>query len=179
MCLREDSFRSPAPCPRPATPADEPVRASRRRPRTPTYEGSGLPFGGSYPTREESWAAMSVKIRDRPSELAGDGLAWFAATIPCENRPRAGPGTTMYRRTEDRSTGRLVYALNRYEFAPGSHKKVPVEHRPGPDDGAAQRVASQPGASSPQPRSDLGSSPHDAGQLGNLPPKAQELLQAP
>lgn len=173
----------PIPAPRP--PAGEPVRASRRDgPRTTTYEGAGLPLGGSYPTREESWAAMSAKIRDRLSELAGDGLAWFAEHDPSanENRPRAVVlGTRALCIAEPRidSTGRPVYALNRYEFAPGSHKKVPVEHRPGPDDGAAQRVASQPGESLPQPKSDLGLSPHDAGQLGNLPPKAQELLQAP
>ena len=94
---------------------------------------------------------MSAKIRDRLSELAGDGLAWFAEHDPSasENRPRVVLGTRALCIAEPRidSTGRPVYALNRYEFAPGSHKKVPVEHRPGPDDGVAQRVASQPGAS--------------------------------
>jgi hypothetical protein len=72
-----------------------------------------------------------------------------------------------------------VYVLNRYEFAPGSHKKIPVEYRPGRDDAPAQRVVPQAGASLPQPASELGLSRSEAGQLGNLPPAAQELLQAP
>ena len=39
--------------------------------------------------------------------------------------------------------------------------------------------AAQPGASLPQLAGDLGLSSREAGQLGNLPPAAQELLQAP
>src|SRR5687768_15538020 len=113
----------PIPAPRP--PAGEPVHANRRDgPQTTTYAAAGLPLGGSYPTREESWAAMSAKIRDRLSELAGDGLAWFAEHDPSasENRPRAVVlGTRALCIAEPRidSTGRPVYALNRYEFAPG------------------------------------------------------------
>jgi hypothetical protein len=77
------------------------------------------------------------------------------------------------------STGRPVYVLNRYEFVPGTHKKIPVEYRPGLHESAKPRVASQPGGPLPQPESDLGLSLREAGQLGNLPPMAQELLQAP
>ena len=42
-----------------------------------------------------------------------------------------------------------------------------------------QRVAAQPGASLPKRKSELGLSSQETGQLGNLPLKAQELLQAP
>jgi hypothetical protein len=170
--------------PAPRTPSSEPARASRRDgPRTPTYQGSGLPLGGGYRSREKSWAAMSAKIRDRLAELAGDVLEWFTEENPSssENRPRAVVlGTRAFCIAEPRidSTGRPVYVLNRYEFVPGSHKAIPVEHRPGRDDAAAAPRVTQPGASLPQP-SDLGLTPRDAGQLGNLPPKAQELLQAP
>ena len=103
------------------------------------------------------------------------------STIPTasENRPRAVVlGTRALCIAEPRidSTGRPVYALNRYEFAPGSHKKVPVEHRTGPRrrGGTAGRIPT--GRIFAAAQSDLGLSPHDAGQLGNLPPKAQELL---
>jgi hypothetical protein len=127
---------------------------------------------------------MSAKIRERLAELAGDVLEWFAEHDPSssEHRPRAVVlGTRALCIAEPRidSTGRPVYVLNRYEFAPGSHKKIPVEYRPGRDDAPAQRVVPQAGASLPQPASELGLSRSEAGQLGNLPPAAQELLQAP
>jgi len=127
---------------------------------------------------------MSAKIRERLAELAGDVLEWFAEHDPSssEDRPRAVVlGTRALCIAEPRidSTGRPVYVLNRYEFAQGSHKKIPVEYRPGRDDAPAQRVVPQAGASLPQPASGLGLSRSEAGQLGNLPPAAQELLQAP
>jgi hypothetical protein len=172
----------PVPTPRP--PAGEPVRANRRDgPRPPTYQGSGLPLGGSG-TREKSWEAMPAKIRDRLAELAGDVLEWFTEhdSSSSEDRPRAVVlGTRALCIAEPRidSTGRPVYALNRYEFAPNSHKRIPVEYRPGRDDAAAPRVAPQAGVPLPQPTRDIGLSRSEAGQLGNLPPAAQELLQAP
>jgi hypothetical protein len=127
---------------------------------------------------------MSAKIRDRLAELAGDVIEWFAEHDPSsgENRPRAVVlGTRALCIAEPRidSTGRPVYVLNRYEFAPGSHKKIPVEYRPGRDDATTRQVAPQAAASLPRPTSDLGLSRSEAGQLGNLPPAAQELLQAP
>jgi hypothetical protein len=130
---------------------------------------------------------MSPKIRGRLAELAGDVIEWFASQDPYarENRPRAVIlGTRALCIAEPRidATGRLVYELNRYEFVPSSHKTVPVEHRPGPSGGVtprAPRVAAQPGAPLPQVGSELGLSLRETGQLGNLPPTAQELLQAP
>jgi hypothetical protein len=126
---------------------------------------------------------MSAKIRDRLGELAGDVIEWFTEeqSSSVENRPRAVVlGTRAFCIAEPRidSSGRPVYVLNHYEFVPGSHKTVSVEHRPGRDDTAASRAAPQQGVSLPRP-SDIGLTRQDAGQLGNLPPKAQELLQAP
>jgi hypothetical protein len=172
------------PVPAPRTASSEPARASQRDgPPTPTYQGSGLPLGSSRPTREETWAAMSAKIRDRLGELAGDVLEWFTEeeSSSVENRPRAVVlGTRAFCIAEPRidSAGRPVYVLNRYEFVPGSHKKIQVEHRPGRDNVAAPKAAAGAKGPLPQP-SDLGLSTRDAGQLGNLPPKVQELLQAP
>ena len=174
MSRQEDSFLSLA----------TRSRANRRDgPRPPTYQGSGLPLGGGSTTREKNWEAMSAKIKERLAELAGDVLEWFAEndSSSSEERPRAVVlGTRALCIAEPRidSAGRPVYVLNRYEFAPGSHKKIPVEYRPGLDD-APRRVSPQAGSSLPQPPSELGLSPGEAGQLGNLPPAAQELLQAP
>ena len=41
------------------------------------------------------------------------------------------------------ATGRPVYEMNRYEFVPGSHKTVPVEHRPGLSGVVTPRVANR------------------------------------
>ena len=128
---------------------------------------------------------MSAKIRDRLGELAGDVLEWFTEeeSSSVDDRPRAIVlGTRAFCIAEPRidSARRPVYVLNRYEFVPGTHKAIPVEYRPGRREGATPRGdAQQQGASLPQPESDLGLSPREAGQLGNLPPMAQELLQAP
>jgi hypothetical protein len=127
---------------------------------------------------------MSAKVRGRLAEIAGDVLEWFAEQASSgEDRPRAVVlGTQALCIAEPRidSVGRPVYVLNRYEFVPGTHKAIPVEYRPGRHDGAAPGGGAPPaGASLPQPESDLGLSSREAGQLGNLPPMAQELLQAP
>ena len=126
---------------------------------------------------------MSKTIRGRLAALAGEVLEWFAEQDSSgESRPRAVVlGTQALCIAEPRidSTGRPVYVLNRYEFVPGTHRKIPVEYRPGKQETAKPRDARQPGGSLPQPESDLGLSLREAGQLGNLPPTAQELLQAP
>lgn len=137
-----------------------------------------------YPLRDESWAAMSAKIRERLAELAGDVIEWFARHDPysAETRPRAVVlGTRALCIAEPRidTGGRAVYELNRYEFVSSSHKTIPVEYRPRSQIRETPREAAQPRASLPQSASDLGLSSREAGQLGNLPPAAQELLQAP
>lgn len=167
------------------TPSGEAVRENRRTgPRPSTYRGSGLPLDDRYPSREESWAAMSAKIKSRLAELAGDVIEWFASADPysSENRPRAVLlGTRALCIAEPRidATGRSVYELDRYEFVPGSHKAIAVEHRPGRHDAAVGKVAPQTGPFVQQATTELGLSSRETGQLGNLPPKAQELLQAP
>ena len=171
--------------PSPRTSSGEPVRSSGRgTPRAPLYQGSGLPLDDRIPSRDESWAAMSAKIRDRLAELAGDVVEWFASSDPyaAENRPRAvvlGKRALCIAEPRIDSSARAVYELNRYEFVPGSHKAIPVEHRPSSGGVASPRGASRPGGSLPQTKNQLGLSSRDMGQLGNLPPKAQELLQAP
>jgi hypothetical protein len=173
------------PVPTVRAPSGEPLRTGRRDASRPsTYQGSGLPLDDRYPSRDESWAAMSAKIRGRLAELAGEVIEWFASHDPysSENRPRAVVlGARAFCIAEPRidAAGRPVYELDRYEFVPGSHKTVPVEHRPGQGAVAAPRVASQPRAPLPKPASELGLSSRETGQLGNLPPTAQELLQAP
>jgi hypothetical protein len=173
------------PVPTPRAPSGAPIRRNRSGASRPsTYQGSGLPLDDRYPSRDDSWAAMSAKIRERLAELAGDVIEWFASRDPysSENRPRAVVlGTRALCIAEPRidATGRSVYELNRYEFVPGSHKTVRVEHRPGRSGSSAPRVAHKPRANLPRPDNELGLSSRETGQLGNLPPTAQELLLAP
>jgi hypothetical protein len=171
-----------APAPR-SSSAEPPVARQPGKPRPTTHQGSGLPLA-DRPTREESWAALSVKMRDRLAELAGEVIEWFARHDPSygEHRPRAVVlGTKALCIAEPRidTTGRPVYELNRYEFVPGSHKTRRVEHRPRRNVSGEPRPSAQPGASLPRRENDLGLSLRESGQLGNLPPAAQELLQAP
>jgi hypothetical protein len=173
------------PVPTPRTPSGGSLRTSRRGASRPsTYQGSGLPLDDRYPSRDDSWAALSAKIRERLAELAGDVIEWFASYDPysSENRPRAvilGSRALCIAEPRIDASGRAVYELNRYEFVPGSHKTLSVEHRPGPGGGVAPRAARQPRANLPRPESELGLSSRETGQLGNLPLTAQELLQAP
>jgi hypothetical protein len=152
-------------------------------PRAPIHHGSGLPLDDSLPSRDESWAAMSVTIRGRLAELAGEVIEWFAwHDISSAERPRAvvlGTRALCIAEPGINAAGRAVYELNRYEFVSRSHRIVPVQHRPGPSGGAAPIARTQSSSSLPQPASDLGLSSDEKGQLGNLPPTAQELLQAP
>ena len=177
------------PVPTPRTPSGEPLRASRRGgSRPPTYQGSGLPLDDRYPTRDDSWAAMSAKIRGRLAELAGDVIEWFAWQDPysSENRPRAVVlGTRALCIAEPRIDSRdaRVYELNRYEFVPGSHKTIPVEHRPGRGGGAgnegrtpvAARRCRSPRVSSGCRRRKRGSS----GTFPRMPKSSCKHLLAP
>ena len=173
------------PVPTPRTPSGEPLRKTRSGASRPSaYQGSGLPLDDRYPSRDDSWAALSAKITERLAELAGDVIEWFASYDPYsnENRPRAvvlGSRALCIAEPRIDATGRPVYELNRYEFVDGSHRTIPVEHRPGAGGGEAPRVASQPRANLPRPNSAIGLSSRETGQLGNLPPRAQELLLAP
>ena len=87
----EDSFHSPAILsPRSRTPSGEPLLETRSGDRPSTYQGSGLPLDDRYPSRDDSWAALSAKMRDRLAELAGDVIEWFARhTLPPQTLGRA------------------------------------------------------------------------------------------
>jgi hypothetical protein len=115
-------------------------------------------------------------------DLAGGIIEWYAhrdSSDP-EGRPYAvvfGDRGLSIAEPRINTEHRPVYAISAYLLDPGSLRHVPVEHRPPP-----HVVTTPPGsavASGHPGVHDLGLSPTSRGLLGNLPQRAQELLQAP
>ncbi|MFD0900016.1 hypothetical protein [Actinomadura sediminis] len=127
-------------------------------------------------TRTDHWAAIGVRTRQRLAELSGTAIEWFANTDASSGDGRGyavtfGEAGLSIAEPRVNTEHRPVYAISSFLFAPGSLRHVPLEHRP------AARAAgpSSPGAAPP----DLGLSRRAREVLGNLPARAQELLQAP
>jgi hypothetical protein len=132
--------------------------------------------------RQECWDSIGGRTRERLMDLAGGVIEWFAhrdSSDP-DGRPYAvvfgdrGLGIAEPRISSEH---RPVYAISAYLLEPGSLRHMTVEHRPPP---RAAKAPSGPATVSDGPHADaLGISREDRGILGNLPPRAQELLQAP
>lgn len=135
---------------------------------------------GADRLREECWASIGQRTRERLAELSGAPIDWFAATDTSsgDGRPYAVTfGDTGLSIAEPRinTEHRPVYAVSSFQFAPGSLRHVQVDHRPGPHAGATAAPAGGPYGTPP----DLGLDRSALDVLGNLPPRAQELLQTP
>ncbi|MBT2211304.1 hypothetical protein [Actinomadura sp. NEAU-AAG7] len=126
--------------------------------------------------RHECWEMVGVRIRQRLAELSGAAIEWYAATHSSdERRPYAVAfGNAGLSVAEPRvgTDHRPVYAISSFQFAPGSLRHVRVDHRPYPH-------APGPSAGGPADAPTLGLGRSTLGLLGNLPPRAQELLQTP
>ncbi|MFI0353139.1 hypothetical protein [Actinomadura sp. 9N407] len=134
------------------------------------------------PLREECWASMGQAIRNRLVERAGTVLDWWARQDPSDpdRRPHAAVlGDRALCVAEPRiDTGhRAVYSLSAYEFDPATFRTMAIEYRPlpGAPGAPAATTPAAPGGAAP----DIGLSRSARELLGNLPGKAQELLQAP
>ncbi|KAB2339787.1 hypothetical protein [Actinomadura rudentiformis] len=138
----------------------------------------GLSSGG--PLRQGHWDAISPAVRDRLLQRAGNIIEWWAdedQSAP-DRRPFAvvfGDRGLFIAEPRVNTEHRPVYALSSYEVDPASFRRMTVDHRPPPHAAAAAAATDDAGPASP----DLGMSATARGVLGNLPPKAQELLQAP
>ncbi|GAB2809650.1 hypothetical protein GCM10022221_03780 [Actinocorallia aurea] len=170
---------------RPIGPGENQVTPARRSvpaptgPGAPTHRAEQLGLGGTR-LRDECWNALGPKVRARLEETAGRTIAWFAADDASDpdRRPLAavfGDSALCVARPRLDGEHRPVYALSSYHLGPVRH--LDVDHRPaassGPSGGA-------PGFGGPG----AGSAPSGLtaaarGVLGNLPEKAQVLLQTP
>ena len=127
---------------------------------------------------------LSPQVSDRIVQRSGELIQWWAALASdSESRPAAvavGRRAAVFADPRYDTGHRPVYVLTTFEFDPGSIREGPVEHRPPPGPGAGQ--APQPGQVAPGPPAVTpihGLTIPARGILGNLPPRAQDLLQAP
>ncbi|OLT25948.1 hypothetical protein BJF79_12545 [Actinomadura sp. CNU-125] len=140
-----------------------------------THRPGELSLGGEG-TREENWRTIGARTVRRLTELSGTPIDWFANldTSSGDGRSYAvtlGESGLSFAEPRVNAEHRPVYAISSFQFAPGSLRHVPVNHRPAP------RAAGPSAPGAPPP--DLGLSRRAREVLGNLPAQAQELLQAP
>ncbi|MFG1858262.1 hypothetical protein ACGFJT_40945 [Actinomadura geliboluensis] len=147
-------------------------------PRTaPVHSPGEMGLGGGR-LREECWPTVGERTRQRLAELSGNPIDWFAREDASSGDGRCyavtlGEAGLSIAEPRVNTEHRPVYAITSFQFAPGSLRHVQVDHRPPPYRGGAPMSGH---AAAPP---DIGLGPAAKGVLGNLPPQAQELLQAP
>jgi hypothetical protein len=153
--------------------------------KVPVHAAGEMGFDPDAKLRQECWQTLGERTRTRLNELAGGIIDWYAGEDPTSPDGRSyavvfgdrGLGIAEPRiNTEHRP----VYAISAFVFTPGTlrHMQVdhqPPQHAPGPSTGSPA-PGTAPGLGTAP---DLGLGKTTRGLLGNLPPQAQELLQAP
>ncbi|MFI6516444.1 hypothetical protein ACIBF1_12870 [Spirillospora sp. NPDC050679] len=136
------------------------------------HEARLLGFAPIARPREECWAALGEQVRARLQENAGETIEWLAYRYSDDRLYAMVFGTRGISFAEPVTGSEDAYELTGYRLT--EHRRFTIEHRPLPETGSSFRSPS-PGA---QPI-DLGLNEEARGILGNLPPAAQEALQAP
>lgn len=131
--------------------------------------------------RGEHWDMLGERARRRLLELSGPIIGWFASSDSSngDDRSRAVVfGSLGLAIAEPRldADHRPVSLISAYQFDPGSLGHEHVEHRPRTGTSGKPVRLGEPGARAVSPN---GLDPATAGLIGNLPRRAQELLQAP
>ncbi|MFB4308890.1 hypothetical protein [Actinomadura sp. GTD37] len=142
----------------------------------PVHRPGEMRLGGSR-LREECWTAVGARTRQRLAELSGAPIDWFAREDESSGDGRCfavtlGEAGLSIAEPRVNTEHRPVYAISSFQFAPGSLRHVQIDHRPPPR-------AAPFGTAAAVPPPGIGLSTSAKGILGNLPPGAQELLQAP
>jgi hypothetical protein len=136
----------------------------------------GLDHGARL--REECWSSITGRVRARLEELTGPTLGWWAKedSYATDSRCRAivlGEQGLCIADPRINTEHRPVYAITGYLLDPASFRNMRIDHRPAPRQDT-------PGSGSPGGQMlDSGLTAAAQGMLGNLPPRAQELLQVP
>lgn len=152
----------------------------------PLHQAGEMGLDSSEKLRDECWEMIGPRTRERLMELAGGVVEWYARRDPSspDGRPYAvvfGDRGLSIAEPRISTEHRPVYAVSAFVFEPASLRHVRVDHRPPPHAPAASPAAGPalPSGPGPATASIAGLDPADRGLLGNLPPRAQELLQAP
>jgi hypothetical protein len=152
-------------------------RPVAKRASVPVHQAGDMRLG-SGKLRQECWENIGERTRTRTQEFAGRVIEWFAsegASSPDGRSYAVVFGEQGLAVAEPRinTEHRPVYAISAFLFDPASLRHVRVDHRPPP------HTPTAPAAPAAGPAPDLGLRASARGLLGNLPPRAQELLQAP
>jgi hypothetical protein len=170
---------SPSPAHDPRAPADT---------ATPVNDPAAMDVAAGAPLRDECWKLIGPPVRDRIRQRSGEIIEWWAG-VPegADGRPIAvvvGRNAAVFAEPTLNMENRPVYVLAVYELDFGSIREGPVEHRPSRDSRLRPRLKPRAGAATPAAAPPVGPSitgltASARGVLGNLPRRAQELLQAP
>lgn len=147
--------------------------------KAPVHAAGEMGFDSRAKLRQECWQTIGERTRLRLGELAGGIIDWYACEDPSSPHGRSyavvfgdrGLGIAEPRINTDH---RPVYAISAFSFIPGTLRHVRVDHRP-----PERAPAPSTGSSASGTARDLGLSTTTCRLLGNLPLRAQELLQAP
>lgn len=157
----------------------ERAAAPAHRVDRPVHAAGVLRFTHS-PSREELWQRLSTTVWAKVEAKLGDLIEWWAnlqdgrvAVVALGTRALVAADPTS------NAQGRRLYSLTSVPLDPGSfrHTRVTEAGRPSPP-GHATRTTG-PGAGPGGAGHRFGVSESMAGFLGNLPARAQQLLQEP
>jgi hypothetical protein len=145
----------------------------------PIHEAGAMSLETGDPLRQECWDAMGASIRQRLLGRAGTLIDWWAQRDDSAEDGRAeavvfGDRGLFIAEPRVNTEHRPVYALKGFHLDAASLRRVAIDHRP-----SAGNTTAATAYGAVDTSSDLGLSAAARGLLGNLPPRAQELLQAP
>ena len=151
-------------------------------PETALHTAAELSLGGPR-LRQECWDEIAAPVRERLNDLAGPVLYWWATPVGfADSAPKAivfGERGLYFAEPQGESASSPEYRISGYDIVDGSMTVDDVEHTPAADDAPPSVAVSAGSASEASDGPDIGLLPDVKGVLGNLPPQAQQLLQAP
>jgi hypothetical protein len=155
------------------------------RPSAPgPYRPGEMGLDTGSPLRQECWDGLSPAVRQRLMARSGPVIDWWAGIDGAaqDGRARAvvfGHHGLCLAEPRINTQHRPVYALRTFVLEPTSLRHIAVDHRPPAGVGSLAAYSAASAGAAPESGADLGLSADGRGLVGNLPPKAQELLQAP
>lgn len=145
----------------------------------PLHTPGEMALQSGNPLRHDCWNMLSPGVRAKMSERTGPAIGWWAETFStAESRPGAvvlGDRGLAIAEPRVNAEHQPVYSVATYLIDPSSFQHQQIEHRPERFHGRRRGNPSDP----PPVHSIKGLGSAASRLLGNLPPRAQELLQSP
>ncbi|MEU5692329.1 hypothetical protein [Actinosynnema sp. NPDC020468] len=145
----------------------------------PIHAATTLGFGGSSLTREQVWDRLGDKLRDRVNARVGELVEWWAWDVD-------GRGSAVVLGTREfvtvlptvNASGGPAHEIRALKLDGSTFRRASVSGPPDArPDAAPTGSGSRPGTPPAAPKTRL--SAGMSGFLGNLPVRAQQLLQEP